>query len=504
MRLKDLLKAISDYEIGNEMDVEIKGIAYDSRKVSEGYIFTAIKGHAMDGHAFLDEAVRRGAVAVLGENFETFSPDVTTVKVKDSRDALARLSMHFYGDPCRDMELIGITGTNGKTTTTYLIESILNATGASPGVIGTINSRFKGVEHTSSVTTPESLDLMAIIRSMADGGATHLIMEVSSHALDQGRTGTCPYSVGVFTNLTRDHLDYHRTMEEYFEAKSLLFRGMIKDRHGRKGTAVINMDDPKGEVLRSMTMNRVLTYGLAGSWDVTAKNVTTDRSGLNAVIKTPEGDVPVASSLIGNVNLYNILAAVSVAVALGIGLDPIAKGIKDLKCVPGRLEPVKNKRGLTILVDYAHTPDALIKAQTTLKPLTKGRLITVFGCGGDRDRGKRPEMGFAADELSDVVFITSDNPRTEDPDSIIEQIVEGIKGTRLTRLEWKNGLEVQGQGYFIEADRHKAIEKAISIGKPDDIILIAGKGHEDYQIVGKEKRYFDDRHEAAMAADGIS
>jgi UDP-N-acetylmuramoyl-L-alanyl-D-glutamate--2,6-diaminopimelate ligase len=500
MRIKDLLEAIPEYELDGEKDVKINGIAYDSRKISEGYLFVAIKGHALDGHAFLDEAVKRGAVAVVGENFENFSAGVTRVKVPDSRVALARLSTQFYGDPCRDIELIGITGTNGKTTTTYLIESILNAAGASPGVIGTINSRFKGVEHPSSVTTPESLDLMASIRAMADGGATHLIMEVSSHALDQGRTGTCPYSVGVFTNLTRDHLDYHRTMEEYLEAKSLLFRGLIKDRHGRKGTAVINMDDPKGEVLRSMTMNRVLTYGLAGDWDITAKNVTTERSGLNAVIKTPEGDAPVASSLIGKVNLYNILAAVSVAVALDIGLDSIARGIKDLKCVPGRLEPVKNKRGLTILVDYAHTPDALIKAQTTLKPLTKGRLITVFGCGGDRDRGKRPEMGIAAGEISDVVFITSDNPRTEDPDSIIEQIEEGIKRTRLTRLEWTNGLEVQGPGYFIEADRHKAIEKAISTAKLDDIILIAGKGHEDYQIVGKEKRYFDDRYEAAMAA----
>jgi UDP-N-acetylmuramoyl-L-alanyl-D-glutamate--2,6-diaminopimelate ligase len=504
MILKDLLSAMPAYELDGVKDVEIKGIAYDSRKISEGYLFVAIKGNALDGHAFLDEAVRRGAVAVVGENFENFSSDAVRVKVPDSRAALARLSTRFYDDPCRDIELIGITGTNGKTTTTYLIESILNATGARPGVIGTINSRFKGVEHPSSVTTPESLDLMAVIREMADGGATHVIMEASSHALDQGRIGTCPYSVGVFTNLTRDHLDYHRTMEEYFEAKSLLFRGLIKDRHGLKGTAAINMDDPKGEALRSMTMNKVITYGLAGRWDVTATNVTTDRNGLKAVIKTPDGDITVSSSLIGTVNLYNILAAVSVAVAIGVGHDSIARGVNELKCVPGRLEPVKNKRGLTILVDYAHTPDALIKAQTTLRPLTKGRLITVFGCGGDRDRGKRPEMGVAAGELSDVVFITSDNPRTEDPDTIIEQIVKGIEKTRFPRLEWKDGQEVKGPGFFIETDRHRAIEKAVATAKDDDIILIAGKGHEDYQIIGKEKRFFDDRREAEMAAGGIS
>jgi UDP-N-acetylmuramoyl-L-alanyl-D-glutamate--2,6-diaminopimelate ligase len=500
MKLKELLKAISDYKIDNEKDVEIKGIAYDSRKIAEGYLFAAIKGYSQDGHAFLGEAVRRGAAALLGETYEGFEADVPKIKVDDSRDALSRLASRFYGDPCRDLELIGITGTNGKTTTTYLIESILSAAGASPGVIGTINSRFKGVVHPSSVTTPESLDLMAVIRSMADGGATHIIMEVSSHALDQGRTGACPFSVGVFTNLTRDHLDYHRTMEEYFEAKSLLFRGLIKDRHGRKGTAVINMDDPKGEVLRSTTVNKVLTYGLGNNCDVTARDVTTDRTGLKAVIKTPEGDMDIASSLIGNVNLYNILSAISAAMALDIDLDHIAQGIKDLKSVPGRLEPVKNKRGLTILVDYAHTPDALIKAQTTLKPLSNGRLITVFGCGGDRDKGKRPEMGVAAGEISDVVFITSDNPRTEDPDSIIEQIVEGIRKTRLPGLEWRDGQSVKDQGFFVEADRHKAIEKAVSIANDKDIILIAGKGHEDYQIVGKKKRFFDDRYEAGMAA----
>jgi len=289
-------------------------------------------------------------------------------------------------------------------------------------------------------------------------------------------------------------------MEEYFQAKSLLFRGLIKDRHGRKGTAVINLDDPRGEVLCSISKTGVLTYGLTRGCDVTASDVTTDKSGLRAMIRTPKGETAVTSSLIGNVNLYNILAAAAAAIAVDIEPQKIAEGVKALKNVPGRLESVRNNRGLTIIVDYSHTPDALIKAQNILKPLTSGRLITVFGCGGDRDRGKRPEMGIAAGEVSDVVFITSDNPRTEDPDSIITQIEEGIGKTRLKRLEWKDGQGVNMPGYFIEPDRHRAIIKAVSIAHEKDIILIAGKGHEDYQIVGREKRHFDDRQEAAIAA----
>lgn len=500
MKLGYLLEALPDYDIDGDSTKEITGIAYDSRNVKEGYLFAAIKGHSMDGHVFMNEAASRGAVAAVAENFEGLSADIAKVKVNDSRSALARLSARFYGDPCRDIELIGITGTNGKTTITYLVEAILSASGLKPGVIGTINSRFEGNIHPSSVTTPESLDLMRTFREMADSGATHIIMEVSSHALDQGRISGCPFSVGVFTNLTRDHLDYHVTMDKYFEAKSLLFRGLIKDRHGRRGVAVINMDDPKGEVLMSVTKNDVLTYGLRRGCDVSATDISTDRGGLKATVTTPKGKIRITSSLIGGVNVYNILAAVGVATALDIDPAQIADGIAGLKNVPGRLELVRNKRGLTIVVDYSHTPDALIKAQNILKPLTTGRLITVFGCGGDRDRGKRPEMGAVVGEISDIAIITSDNPRTENPDSIIGQIEAGIAKTALPKLEWKDGSGPRGRGYFIEADRHKAIVKAVSIADERDTILIAGKGHEDYQIVGREKRYFDDRHEAEMAA----
>jgi len=500
MELGYLLEAIPDHELDGDKAVEISGIAYDSRNVREGYLFVAIKGHAQDGHAYLNEAVKKGAAAILAENFNEVAADIPKVAVSDSRSALSKLSVQFYNDPCKNIELIGITGTNGKTTTTYLLESIISAAGGKPGVIGTINSRFQGNVRPSAVTTPESLDLMRTIREMANGGATHVVMEVSSHALDQGRVDDCPFSIGVFTNFTRDHLDYHGTMEEYFQAKSLLFRGLIKDRHGRKGNAVINMDDPSGEFLRSISKTGVLTYGLSRDCDITAYDISTDRSGLSAIMMTPKGDTRISSSLIGDVNLYNILAAAAAAIAMDIDPEIIAEGIRALKNVPGRLESVRNNRGLTIVVDYSHTPDALIKAQNILKPLTAGRLITVFGCGGDRDRGKRPQMGMAAGEISDIVFITSDNPRTEDPESIIKQIEEGIVKTRLKRLDWKEGNVVKTPGYFIEPDRHKAISKAVSIADEKDIILIAGKGHEDYQVVGKEKRYFDDRHEAAMAA----
>lgn len=500
MKLGHLLEAIPDHHLDGDGGAEITGIAYDSRDVRDGYLFVAIKGHSQDGHAFLNEAAGKGAAALVAESFDGVRTDIAKIRVHDSRSALSRLSVRFYGEPCRDIEFIGITGTNGKTTTTYLIESILSASGARPGVIGTINARFQGDIRPSSVTTPESLDLMRIIREMADKGATHIVMEVSSHALEQGRTADCPFSVGVFTNFTRDHLDYHGTMEEYFDAKSLLFRGMTKDRHGRRGVAVINMDDPKGEVLASLSTTGVLTYGLSGDFDVTAYDITTDKTGLKATIRTPGGEIKIASSLIGGVNLYNILSATAAATAMDIDLERIAEGIRALKCVPGRLELVGNKRGLTIVVDYSHTPDALIKAQDVLKPLAKGRLITVFGCGGDRDRGKRPEMGIAAGEISDIAVITSDNPRTEDPLSIIEQIETGMKKTALPRLEWEEGLGVTGRGYFIEADRRRAIAKAVSIADEKDIILIAGKGHEDYQIVGREKRHFDDRREAELAA----
>ena len=500
MKLDQLLEGLPNYDLDGHTELEIKGLSYDSRKIRAGDLFVAIRGNSQDGHDYINDAIRNGAMALVAEEFRESYGEATKILVPDSREALSKLAVRFYKNPCHDVQLIGITGTNGKTTTSYIIESILAVAGAKPGVIGTINTRFQGETRPSSVTTPESLDLMRLIREMADGGATHVVLEVSSHALDQRRTRDCPFRVALFTNFTRDHLDYHNTMEEYFYAKSLLFRGLQRGGRNGKTVAVINMDDPRGEELASVSNAEVVTYGLDRRWAFSADSISTDKTGLQARIITPAGQVEVSSSLIGRINLYNILAATAVSQSLGLDLDMIAEGIKRLKTVPGRLELVENRKGLTVIVDYAHTPDALQKAQETLRPMTKGRLITLFGCGGDRDRGKRYEMGACAAKNSDLVIITSDNPRSEDPESIVRQIEEGVQDTGLTRVEWGVPVGIKGRAYFIEVDRHRAIEKAISIADKKDIVLIAGKGHEDYQIIGRERKTFDDRKEVVRAA----
>ncbi len=500
MKLSTLLEKIPVFSLDGNGEVEVKGLAYDSRKVQPGYLFVAIKGYLQNGHDFLDEAVKNGAVALVGEEFRDSYGKLLKIRVPDSREALSKIAAKFYEEPYNEMDIIGITGTNGKTTTSYMIESILLTSGASPGVIGTINSRFKGKITPSAVTTPQSLDLMRLLREMADGGVTHAVLEVSSHALDQKRIGDCPFKVAVFTNFSRDHLDYHKTMEEYFYAKSLLFRGLKRGEGSKRATAVINTDDPRGEALASLTNARVLTYGLRGKRDFSADSISSDKSGLRGRLITPVGEAEIRSSLIGLVNIYNILAAAAASFSLGVGLDSVVEGIRGLKNVPGRLELVDNKKGLTVVVDYAHTPEALLEVQQSLRPMTEGRLITLFGCGGDRDRGKRYDMGVLAAENSDVVIITSDNPRSEDPESIMREIEEGVKQCGLSRAQWsKSGPE--SPAYLLEVDRHKAIEKAISMANKKDLILIAGKGHEDYQIVGREKRFFDDRKEAAGAAN---
>jgi len=500
MKLGQLLEGLPDYDLDGDIGLEIKRLCYDSRRIQQGDLFVAIKGYSQNGHEFLNDAVRKGAVALVAEEFRESYGEASKILVPDSRGALSKLAARFYENPCDEVELIGITGTNGKTTTSYILESIFSAAGARPGVIGTINSRFEGKSRLSPVTTPESLDLMRLIREMKDEGATHVVMEVSSHALDQGRTADCPFRVAVFTNFTRDHLDYHNSMEKYFNAKACLFRVLKKGR--RKGVAVINMDDPRGKELASICSAEVLTYGLDRKLDFSADSISTDKTGLKARLITPAGKAEITSSLIGRINLYNILAATAASLSLGIDLDRIVEGIKRLKAVPGRMELVKNRKDLTVVVDYAHTPDALLKAQETLRPLTEGRLITLFGCGGDRDKGKRYEMGICAGKNSDIVIITSDNPRNEDPESIVRQIEEGVQSSGLAKAEWSICIGAEKPAYFIEVDRHKAIEKAISMANKKDLVLIAGKGHEDYQIIGPGKRFFDDRKEVVRAAEG--
>jgi len=500
MKLTHLLNSLKEYDLVGNPEREIKGMVYDSRQVKPGYLFVAIKGLTVDGHDYFGDAIQKGATVLVGETFEDLSGDLTGVRVPDSRDALWKLACQFYDRPFKGMNLIGVTGTNGKTSTCYILESILSAAGSTPGIIGTINYHFLGKSYETPGTTPESLDLMAYLRQMADEGVSDVIMEVSSHALDQRRTGNCPFRVAIFTNFSRDHLDYHGTMEEYFRAKSLLFTGLNKQAGDDEAIAIINGDDPRGPELVSLTDARAITYGLGQDCHVRADSVFIDKKGLKARLITPKGEKSIQAPLIGEVNIYNILAASAAALSLGVDLETVVDGIEKLRVVPGRLELVENNRGLTLMVDYAHTPDALLKTLKTVRPLVHGRVLTVFGCGGDRDKGKRYEMGRVAGENSDLVFITSDNPRSEDPLSIIAQIKKGIAESGLTQLNASEQESITEPGYFVEADRREAIRKAVSMAGKEDLVLIAGKGHENYQIIGKERRDFDDRKEAALAA----
>ncbi len=500
MKLGHLLEGLREYNLVGDPEREIDGIVYDSRQVKPGYLFVAIKGFTVDGHDYFSEAIQNGATVLVGETFKGLSGDFTRICVPDSRDALWKLACQFYNRPFEGMNLIGVTGTNGKTSTCYILESILSAAGATPGIIGTINYHFSGKSYETPGTTPESLDLMSYLHQMADEGISDVIMEVSSHALDQKRIGDCPFRVAIFTNLSRDHLDYHETMEEYFEAKSLLFTELKKHAGDYDPVAIINTDDPKGLELISLTDARAMTYGLGHDCQVRADSVFIDKKGLRARLITPMGERSFQAPLIGEVNIYNILASSAAALSLGVDLGTVVKGIERLRVVPGRLELVENNRGLTLMIDYAHTPDALLKTLKTVRPLVQGRVLTVFGCGGDRDKGKRYEMGRIAGENSDMVFITSDNPRSEDPLSIIAQIKEGIMKSGLTRLDVSSQELVTGPGYIVEADRREAIRKAVSMAGEEDLVLIAGKGHEDYQIIGNQRIAFDDRKEAALAA----
>jgi len=503
MQLEKLLEGLEINELSGDPGLEIEGVEYDSRRVRKGSLFVALRGHQRDGHGFIREAIQKGAAAVVAENARVgrdSREDVAMVRVPDTREALSGIAARFYHRPFQGMNLIGITGTNGKTTTSYILESILLASGAKPGVIGTVNYRLAGETWEAPVTTPESLDLMRLLRRMADAGVTDVVMEVSSHALDQGRVRDCPFRVGIFTNLSRDHLDYHPSMESYFLAKVRLFRGLGKTGNGDLARAVINVDDPKGRRLVKQTDVPVVTYGLGRDCNVRVDHVRGSEKGLTARLITPLGETDIRSPLIGDFNIYNILAASAGAFCLGIDLGAIGSGIAHLEKIPGRLELVKNSRSLAIVVDYAHTPDALLKALKTLRPLTKERLLTVFGCGGDRDRGKRKQMGRVAGENSHLVFITSDNPRTEDPADIAAEVEEGVKDAGLRMLTGHPGAEPDGPGYFLNLDRENAIRRAIGMAHAGDLILIAGKGHEDYQIIGREKRPFDDRRVAAQAA----
>jgi UDP-N-acetylmuramoyl-L-alanyl-D-glutamate--2,6-diaminopimelate ligase len=503
--LKELLNGLETESHNTNLDACVKGISYDSRNIKPGYLFVALKGREMDGHDYIPHAIKRGAIAVVSEqdSVDGVDKNIPVFKVANSRKVLSKLAVKYFRYPFEGMNLIGITGTNGKTTTSYILESILEINGRRPGVIGTVNNRYGGETWKASVTTPESLELMGTLRRMSETGVTDVIMEVSSHALDQGRTNDCPFKVVVFTNISRDHLDYHDSMDSYFGSKLLLFKKRDQKANPDSTTAVINADDPKGRELMELSDFPCITYGLSKACDVRAEDVRISKEGIHATMKTPSGMTDIKSKLIGNFNIYNILAASSAALCIGIDLKDVSHGISMLSGVPGRLELVNNKLSKNIAVDYAHTPDALLKVLNAIKPLYS-KIITVFGCGGDRDRGKRRQMGLIAGKNSDFVFITSDNPRTEEPMAIAMEVEKGVRESGLKKYEMNFESPFVMKGYVVDIDRRSAIRKAISIADENSMILIAGKGHEDYQILGKERIEFDDRKVAAEAASGVS
>ncbi len=509
MKLSKLLEGIEIRKVTGGTLKEIEGIAYHSKQVRKGFLFAAIRGMEADGHRFIEEALEKGAEAVLLEE-ERDVPNRTMILVPNSRRALAKISSNFYGDPSSQVKLIGITGTNGKTTTTYLLESIFKKAGCHPGVLGTISYRFGEKLTPAPNTTPESLDLQRILWEMVGKGTSHVIMEVSSHGLDLDRVFGCEFDCAVFTNLTSEHLDYHKTLEHYFESKRRLFSDYLMKGHKPGRFAVTNGDDPRGEEMMEGIHLPVIRYGMSPSCNVTADQVTSSFEGLSCQVKTPGGVLSIHSKLIGDFNLYNILAAVAVGIGMDVPLATLKEGIEGLEGVPGRFEKVQNERGIHVVVDYAHTHDALEHVLLGLKQILQRtaengvKMITVFGCGGDRDRTKRPLMGEVAGRYSDLAILTSDNPRTEDPLAIMGEVERGLKSIPLKELPL-NEIELwrSKKGYLSIPDRREAIRMAIRLARPSDAVLIAGKGHEDYQIIGKKKYPFDDRIEAKEALEGM-
>ena len=476
-------------------DCEVRGLAYDSRQVTAGTAFFALRGAAADGHDFIADALSRGALAVVSERVVPLPEGVAGWVVRDSRLALALAASRFYAVPPAASPVIGITGTNGKTTVSYLVEAILKAAGHSPALFGTINYRFADRTLPASHTTPESLDLLRQIDDFCTAGADSLVLEVSSHALAQHRVDGLPFSVGVFTNLTPEHLDYHGDMANYFAGKRRLFSELLPRGGGRP---VFNLDDPYGAKLADEFPDGIGCSSRTGVGAVHPRALTVDLDGIHGELETPKGVLRVDSPLLGPFNAQNILCAVAAGIALDLDPEPIARGLAACPTVPGRLERIANSLGALVLVDYAHTGDALEKVLAAVAALAPRRIITVFGCGGDRDRSKRPVMGEVAARASNLAILTSDNPRTEDPLAILAEIRPGV--LRVTDRELTEVAAANREdGFLTIPDRRAAIVFAVSLLAAGDLLLVAGKGHEDYQIIGRQKFHFDDREELTRA-----
>jgi UDP-N-acetylmuramoyl-L-alanyl-D-glutamate--2,6-diaminopimelate ligase len=483
MKLQGLLAGAEVGKVIGPADTEITSVAYDSRKVMPGAIFFALRGERLDGAKFIDDALERGAVAVATENPSRggHSGNIILVELLPGTDrrGLATAAANFYGHPANALQLVGVTGTNGKTTTTFLLDSILRTAGFTTGLVGTTGYRTPQGSRRAANTTPESLDLQQIFAEVRDSGGTHAVVEASSHALAMERLWGIHFAVAMFTNLTRDHLDYHQTLEEYFAAKRLLFQGTGA---GAPGMALLNADDPYAAQLEGLA-HRTMTYGLKGAPDLTAKKFTLSFHGLEFTAQTPVGNIQVHSPFVGRINVYNILAAIGAAISLSVPVASVEEGISNLALVPGRFERIDEGQPFLVVVDYAHTDDALRNLISTARELgPSARIITVFGAGGERDRSKRPLMGEAAGSLSDLVVLTSDNPRSEDPLRIINDVVVGLQKVNAN--------------YRVEPDREQALAIAIDKAQAGDIVLLAGKGHETYQVLRHGAIDFDDREKA--------
>jgi UDP-N-acetylmuramoyl-L-alanyl-D-glutamate--2,6-diaminopimelate ligase len=492
MLLKKLIKELKPLKIYGDLDTTISGISYDSRMVSEGDLFISIKGMITDGHLYIKEALSKGAKAFVVEKWQGWIDKQPQILVDNSRVALAKLSNVFYEEPTSNIKLIGVTGTNGKTTTTYLIDSILNQSGKKCGLIGTIECRIGNNKLFGERTTPESLDLCRFLRMMIDRNIKYCVIEVSSHALDLHRVDFFNFYGVVFTNLTHEHLDYHKSIENYFNAKKKLFTG---ENGITAKIAVINNDDKWGIKLSKATKINQIKYSLRDISNknthinnsninnicICAKNIKLSMKGTQFLVVTPIGDFKINTKLIGEFNVYNILAAISIAINLGISIDDIKSGIEIMKNIPGRFEKIDEGQPFYVIIDYAHTPGGIESLIKTVRKISMGRIISLFGCGGDRDKAKRPIMGAISGGLSDYVIITNDNPRSEKEEEIAHQIEEGVLKTKAK------------DSYLIQLDRRKAIETALEIANEGDNVLIMGKGHEKYQQFSDFSIPFDDR-----------
>ena len=492
--LADLHAAGIGVELRGEPRTVVRGVHHDSRQLAPGDLFVAIVGQQSRGEDFARDAERRGAAAIATETWIE-GVSIPQLKVANARRALALAADLVHGMPTALLCGIGVTGTNGKTTTTWILDEALTALGARPSLLGTVETRGPGLREPSAFTTPEGDAVARFAARMREGGATHLVMEVSSHALALHRADGVRFSVVAFTNLTQDHLDFHGSMEAYGEAKARLFGDAFGAPH-----RVVRIDDPFGAALAERLGSAAITVSRRQDATVRATNVSIDRSGVRADVRSPWGALRLESPLLGGHNLDNLLVAAACLLPLGHAPADVARALGQAVGAPGRLERVHDPRDVAVLVDYAHSPDALENVLGALRPLTPGRLLCVFGCGGDRDRTKRPRMGEAAGRHADVVIVTSDNPRTEDPGAIVDAVLPGLLAAGSTRLA-PSELPAATRGHVVEVDRRSAIERALHAARPGDTVLIAGKGHEPYQILGHDRIAFDDRVEARRAID---